>query len=1023
MQAGLRTFLGITIITIFVGSAITMGLLLPQSSVNNIEVINDRLDVYGKLTEDDFNPFDGSGENSEWMYTGGWENNSLFYDQAFFEFFNVSDRTGFLDYGNAIAYYFVQGDLVFDIITNKTILEYDIEGDYVTYAYRKQYLLNTTASDLTGEETVLNFNYMWPYYISEFGNGTEYGFQAYVASFLLQQELLDIKGDPVVYSDSELAYAALNRTYAEEEGLIDLGIYLPHNWLSVRPAYLDLDFDQATSNKILYNAQYNGHDYSVLTGESGSAKFFLDLVKGLDYDAGDLIVDVEQLLADIYDIDTVYEKELAQSFAAYLQYLLGKPSLDWLYENKISYVCKRTALEWILGIDDPLLGYRKFPFIVNQTLASNDIDWTKDLFYAEQLGTYDVHDVGKIMAIANIPYYENSRSSDVIVEDDLAYILEGGTDIKIVNMTNPLFMAMGQYGDYVTTTEQALGSDGQILGFAVVDGFVYAVEGTRGLEVLNATNPAAIYEIDQWNNLGNSDMRDIDHSSMGAGLPFDALYIANGAYGITYARISDTIGAEREISTIAETKALNGTAIAIDVNDNKRHAYVALGTDGLNLIEIEQATGNLGDILHYNSIDFPNLKNVIDVKAKGSTVYVLDQVEGLLTFEVDFDGILTELGQFTYDPAETYFNNLYIDEDTARAYLTQGDYGFTIVSTSQPATLTESYRFNGTAHLGSAYGVFANLDDIYLADGSEGFIHLELGIGGTFEEIERDELHAFVECWRQDSKIRFNDWTLVESDLHFNETYDNFAVYPYAEKGLRQQWSEFFFRPFAYSSLTDTAIFYDQDVLVYTAQATVPLRQLAMTDIYWMIGSNYLNSSFIHVGRWNRMYDLDLKPSEFKLTHSLPGFSRDPFHMQNMRAEPITGSVIEREDRVQYCTGVQGFSEAYAFLNETIYGYYDVVNERWIIDPDELSEGDRYRTWHTTNPGLAGNMGTNFWGEDVHKASSAFYDYLLETFLNEINNADANRTIGAFAALFLVTIGFVIASVVLYRTGPKFKKS
>ena len=294
--------------------------------------------------------------------------------------------------------------------------------------------------------------------------------------------------------------------------------------------------------------------------------------------------------------------------------------------------------------------------------------------------------------------------------------------------------------------------------------------------------------------------------------------------------------------------------------------------------------------------------------------------------------------------------------------------------------------------------------------------------GGAFNELARDELHAFIECWRQDSKIGFDDWTLIESDLHFNETYDNYAVYPYAEKSLRQQWSEFFFRPFAYSSFTDTAIWNGEDVLVYSAQATVPLRQLAMTDIYWMITSNYLNSSFMHVGRWNRMYDLDLNPTDFKLTHSLPGFSRDPFHMQNMRVEPVTGSVILREDRVQFCSGVQGFSEAYAYLNASVFGTYDIVNEEWVIDPDDLSGSDKYSTWHTANPGLTGNMGTLFWGEDVFRATDQYFEYLSEAFLDDINNADANRTIGAFASLFLVTIGFVIASVVLYRTGPKFKK-
>jgi hypothetical protein len=141
-----------------------------------------------------------------------------------------------------------------------------------------------------------------------------------------------------------------------------------------------------------------------------------------------------------------------------------------------------------------------------------------------------------------------------------------------------------------------------------------------------------------------------------------------------------------------------------------------------------------------------------------------------------------------------------------------------------------------------------------------------------------------------------------------------------------------------------------------------------------------------------------------------------------MRAEPVTGSVILREDRVQYCTGVQGFSEAYSFLNASVFGFYDVVNEEWVIDPDDLAESDRYGTWHTSNPGLTGNMGTIFWGEDVHRATDLYYEYLSENFLDDINNADANRTIGAFASLFLVTIGFVITSVVLHRTGPKFKK-
>ncbi|MHA1258628.1 MAG: hypothetical protein ACTSRO_03140 [Candidatus Heimdallarchaeaceae archaeon] len=61
-------------------------------------------------------------------------------------------------------------------------------------------------------------------------------------------------------------------------------------------------------------------------------------------------------------------------------------------------------------------------------------------------------------------------------------------------------------------------------------------------------------------------------------------------------------------------------------------------------------------------------------------------------------------------------------------------------------------------------------------------------------------------------------------------------------------------------------------------------------------------------------------------------------------------------------------------------------------------------------------MGTLFWQEDVHTATVNFYNKIMGEFLDKIAGADASRTLGAFASLFILTIGFVITSVVLYRT-------
>lgn len=1002
MEKRLRTLIGASILTVFISSAVVIGVVLPINSINIIKGINAELTEFGQLTEDDFIPNDGTGAYSDWMYTARNTNESRFYDQAYIEFFNVSDREGYLDYNTPISYFYVQGELVFDIIINKTVYEYNEEEDYVVFTSRRQYIYNSTASTLFGNETVLNFNYMWPYYIEKFGNGTEYGFQAYVASYLLGAEI-DLFNSTYTYN--EIAHAVLNRAYADSEGLVDTGTYLPHSWISVRPAFQDLDFDQATSYKILYDATYGGKDYSVLSGDTGSAKFFLDLVRGLDYtEPDDLTVDVVQLLADIYDIDTPTEIESAKSFAAYMSYLLGRPSLDWLYVNKISYVCDRTAMEWVVGVEDPLLNGLKFPLLINETLSSSSIDWDLDIYYAEKLGLNNIEELGSIIGIANLPYYQYSKSMNVVMEDNLVYVLEGGTDIKIVNTTDSLFRAIGQFGDY----------DGQIFDYTVIDGYIYAVEGTGGLEILNATNPYSINQIVQW-NFGNNDMRDVTNVFYPIGVaPFNALVIANGDYGVRIASLSDDTKSVSSVYTFLNT---SGEAIAIDarVDISNADAFVALGTDGIDVLDIGYITTNDIELLwHYDSANFSNLKDVRDVKVDGLYLYVLDAIEGLLIFRIESNKTLTEYSQFAAYSGDEPFNDIYIDG--TQAYLTQGSDGFMVVDITDKYNPSEDYRFNGTDHLGTAFGIYAQGTDIYLADFEQGLVHLEFSyLTSQFNFIEKDELHTFVECWQRDSKVQFGFWDLGPNAVAahvdpFNYTYDSFAVQPDIEKGLRLQWNEFFLRPFAYTSLTDSALFFDETVHVYSAQSGSPYRQMDTYDLYWMHDANFINASFIQAGKWNSLHDLDLEPRDLFLTFSLPGqVGRDPFHMQTMMVEPVTGSVVDRKDRIQYNTYATHFIEAFSLLNSSKY-----------TDPvQNLPAIHLYPTWHQTFPALAGSMATLLWQEDIHFATEIFYNAIKEQFLDRIKGADASRTIGAFGSMFLVTAGFIVTSVVLNRFKPK----
>ncbi len=996
MQARLRTALGAMIIIVTLGSSIAMGILLPLRSKISMAEITERIFAYGIISEDDIVPYTGSDDFSDWMYMGVQNNESRYYNTATFTFYNVSDREAFVDYNARIGYITVQGDLTFDVIINKTVKEFSsVEGqdDYVVFTKRKQYILNQDSSELTGNEYVLNFNYMWPYYLEHLGNGTEYGFQAYVASYLLQQELLGFK-DSFGYSDQDLASIVLNQTFANEENLIDIGTYIPHNWISVRPAFPDLDFDRATSYRILYNATYNGKDYSILTGDKGSAKFFLDLVRGLDYTAvDDLIVDVEQLLTDIYGIDTEIEKTHAKSFAEYMNFLLGKPSLNWLFENQISYVCRRTTLEWLTGVEDVLLGNKKFPLIVNQTLESTDVDWNNDLYYAHRTGVNNIQDVGKILAIGNIPSFERSKSMDVFVKDGMAYVIEGKNDIKIVNTTHPLFLAVGQYGDY----------SGEVTSLTVIDSIIYATEGERGLEVLNATEPVFIEELEQWTNYGRADMHDIDYGLFGTTSPTYYLYIANGEYGITSVGISDDGTLSNTFSTFNET---SGDALSIAVSGT--NAYVGLGTDGIDIVRLDSLTFEPDELYqHYDSANFTELNNILDLKVEGSYLYVLDEVEGLLIFSIGAD--LTLEGKYGFDPSESYYNNLYID--STKVFLTQGEDGLTVVNVSSKSSPSELYRLNGSDHLGKAYGVYADGNELYLADYSEGLIHYQIEpVSETFTLENKDELHTYLECWYAHSKVQFEYWPYLQEEAVYNSTYDSFIGYPQIEGGERNQWFESFFRPFVYLA-NDYALYYDEVVFYYFCQSDFPVKETYNEQTYWMTAANFINTTFIYTGIWDQMHNMGLKPSDVHLTNSLPGRTTDPQHKLEMLVEGETGTVVDRKDRLDYNSRAEQHVEMFSLLNPSKYG----------SNPMHVDKVHQYPTWHQGNPGFAGDMSSLFWQYDRTIATEVYYDDIKGQFLDEIDKVDTSRTIGAFGALFFVTIGFAITSVVLHRTSPEFK--
>lgn len=995
MHAKLRILLGgLILLSAIIGAGI-VGTVLPLRSVQYIQQINEEMIENAEINADDLIPYTGDPENfSDFLYISNDINTSAYTYQTVFEFYNISNRNAYLDYGSKVSYNYVPNQLVFDVTFKRIVIDYSAEDNYIVFAKQKLYVLNETASTLDPNTQIINYNYMWPYYIKHFGNGTEYGFQAYVAAHLIQSELKELQQEKG-YTDEELAYITLNRNFAESEGVLTGSIYLPHNWLHVRPAYVNLNFDQSTSYHILYNATYNGHDYSLFTGEAGSVKFFLDLVQGLYYSPEELILNVTKLLADIYQIDTPLELEYAKSFAAYLEFLLGKPSLDWLFENKIAYLCKRTALEWVLGIPDPLLDNRVFPLVKNDTLTDN-VDLSTDMYYAERPGTKNITEVGQIFAIANIPYYEQDISDSVSIEDGLAYVTNGVRGLRIVNTTDPLMLGIGQYSNSIAA--KAAASDGT---FAVV------AQGTHGALILNVSDPTNIEMIDMWTNSGNADFNDVQKVIFGTASPLTAFVFANGQYGVTIATLAFD-GFVDQSYTLDTT----GSALSARVSSgtSNRRIYVAEGTDGIDVISVP-SINSMSLLYHYDSTDFPELQNVIKVQPADGYLYVLDAVNGLLIFS-DNSGQLTLEGQLAVGVGENYYTSIAV-ESSSRVFLTQGNDGVVAVDVSNKQNPSIIARFDSDAgHKGTAMDIIIGDDgDLYLADYSEGLVHLSYS-NNVFQIINKDELRTFVEAWNKPSKGQFTNWPVNDNGVargfedRIHEIYDSHTLYPNVQRGLRLQWNEYFLAPFLYSSLRDVAIKAGMTVLPYSAEYDTEYLQLEQFDFYWMTSADFFNTSFMHVGYWNKLYDAQYSPTDVFITHSFPGEVRDAaIHLQEMWVEPITGTVAALRDRVQYNTLAVHFIEQYSLLNESVV---DIKDQRY-----------RYQTWHQTNPGQTGNMGKLFWQEDVIEITENKADMVKQVFLHRIANADASRTTGAFSALALTTVGFVGSSLFMAKFADK----
>ncbi|WP_319506464.1 hypothetical protein [uncultured Methanolobus sp.] len=207
---------------------------------------------------------------------------------------------------------------------------------------------------------------------------------------------------------------------------------------------------------------------------------------------------------------------------------------------------------------------------LNITLASEiDASYPYDVVVAGNYAYYgdrdhivvsDISDVTNPQEIGRLDL--SSRSNDIAISGDYAYVANGGNGLVILDITEPA--APEKVGSYVTDSAYELD---------VVGNYAYLIDGeTTGIVIIDVTNPkspslAKIYNLQRRPN---------DIAIVG-----NYAYVATGSVGLIILDITEptapmNVGIYRE--------GYEFVAKGVAVKDN--YAYVATGSDGLKIIDI-----------------------------------------------------------------------------------------------------------------------------------------------------------------------------------------------------------------------------------------------------------------------------------------------------------------------------------------------------------------------------------------------------------------------------------------------------
>ena len=268
---------------------------------------------------------------------------------------------------------------------------------------------------------------------------------------------------------------------------------------------------------------------------------------------------------------------------------------------------------------------------------------------------------------------------DVVVSGNYAYVADGYSGLRVINIYNP--ESPVEVGYYNTT--------GYAFGVAVSSNYAYVADGVRGLQVIN---------ISDTNNPTEVGSYDTDYAQ-GVWVNGSYVYVADWDYGLLVISVSN-------ISNPVEVGSYDTPGYAFCVAVVGSYAYVADGESGLRVISVSNPNSPI-EVGYYDTPDY-----AYSVVVSNNYAYVTDNESGLLVINVSDPSSPVEIGFYN---TPSHARRVTVNDNYV--YVADVNSGLQVIDVSNPTSPVRVGYYNTP---GYAYGVAVSGNYAYVADGGAG---------------------------------------------------------------------------------------------------------------------------------------------------------------------------------------------------------------------------------------------------------------------------------------------------------------